>query len=165
MRNSEKFTFFLLPEFILGVPRYDMAECTSFVMEKLIDNGFMVKYTHPNLLVISWIHLKERFPDLIDEWKEFKDFFKDVGWRPSEEHFLTRKNHQEPIGPKNHIWTTHEENSNNRINDGLADDLGFCIDGPVLDSRPNQTDQTREGVPRRTVRQNTEERVRVASAR
>ena len=56
MRNSEKFTFFLLPEFILGVPRYDMAECTSFVMEKLIDNGFMVKYTHPNLLFISWQH-------------------------------------------------------------------------------------------------------------
>ena len=56
MRGSEKCTFFLLPEFILGVPRYDMAECTSFVMEKLIDNGFMIKYTHPNLLFISWQH-------------------------------------------------------------------------------------------------------------
>ena len=56
MRNSDKFTFFLLPEFILGVPRYDMAECTSYVMEKLIDNGFMIKYTHPNLLFISWQH-------------------------------------------------------------------------------------------------------------
>ena len=56
MRNSDKFTFFLLPEFILGVPRYDMAECTSYVMKKLIDNGFMLKYTHPNLLFISWQH-------------------------------------------------------------------------------------------------------------
>jgi len=56
MRNSERFTFFLLPEFILGVPRYDMAECTSYVMEKLIDNGFVIKYTHPNLLFISWQH-------------------------------------------------------------------------------------------------------------
>tara|TARA_B110000285_G_scaffold229069_2_gene293121 strand:- start:2606 stop:3187 length:582 start_codon:yes stop_codon:yes gene_type:complete len=56
MRGSEKFTFFLLPEFILGVPRYDMSECTSYVMEKLIDNGFMLKYTHPNLLFISWQH-------------------------------------------------------------------------------------------------------------
>ena len=56
MRNSDRFTFFLLPEFILGVPRYDMAECTSYVMEKLIDNGFMIKYTHPNLLFISWQH-------------------------------------------------------------------------------------------------------------
>ena len=56
MRNSDRFTFFLLPEFILGVPRYDMAECTSYVMEKLIDNGFIIKYTHPNLLFISWQH-------------------------------------------------------------------------------------------------------------
>ena len=56
MRGSAKFTFSLLPEFILGTPRYDMSECTSYVMEKLIDNGFMIKYTHPNLLFISWQH-------------------------------------------------------------------------------------------------------------
>ena len=56
MRNSSKFCFFLLPEFILGIPRYDMVHCTSYVIEKLIDNGFMIKYTHPNLLFISWQH-------------------------------------------------------------------------------------------------------------
>ena len=56
MRNNDKFCFFLLPEFILGVPKYDMVECTSYVIEKLIDNGFMMKYTHPNLLFISWQH-------------------------------------------------------------------------------------------------------------
>ena len=56
MRNSAKFCFFLLPEFILGIPRYDMVNCTSYVIEKLIDNGFMIKYTHPNLLFISWQH-------------------------------------------------------------------------------------------------------------
>jgi len=56
MRNSDRFTFFLLPEFILGVPRYSMVECTSYVLDKLIDNGFRVKYTHPNFLFISWQH-------------------------------------------------------------------------------------------------------------
>ena len=56
MRNNDKFCFFLLPEFILGVPKYDMVECTSYVIEKLVDNGFMMKYTHPNLLFISWQH-------------------------------------------------------------------------------------------------------------
>jgi len=56
MRNNDKFCFFLLPEFILGVPKYDMVECTSYVIEKLIDNGFIMKYTHPNLLFISWQH-------------------------------------------------------------------------------------------------------------
>jgi hypothetical protein len=61
MRNSEKFSLFLIPEFILGIPRYNMAECTSYIMEKLIDNGFLVKYTHPNLLFISWQHYIPRY--------------------------------------------------------------------------------------------------------
>ena len=33
-----------------------MVNCTSYIIEKLIDNGFMIKYTHPNLLFISWRH-------------------------------------------------------------------------------------------------------------
>ena len=56
MRNNNQFCFFLLPEFVLGVPRYDMSTCTSYIIEKLLDNGFQVKYTHPNLLFISWQH-------------------------------------------------------------------------------------------------------------
>ena len=46
MRGSDRFCFFLLPEFVLGVPRYDMVKCTSYIIEKLIENGFMVKNTH-----------------------------------------------------------------------------------------------------------------------
>ena len=56
MRNNKRFCFFLLPEFVLGIPRYDIVTCTSYIIEKLIDNGFMIKYTHPNLLFISWKH-------------------------------------------------------------------------------------------------------------
>ena len=33
-----------------------MANCTTYVIEKLMENGFQVKYTHPNLLFISWQH-------------------------------------------------------------------------------------------------------------
>ena len=56
MRGNNQFCFFLLPEFVLGIPRYDMVRCTTYIIEKLMDNGFMVKYTHPNLLFISWTH-------------------------------------------------------------------------------------------------------------
>ena len=63
MRNSDNFSFFLIPEFILGIPRYDMAECTSYIIEKLTDNGFLVKYTHPNLLLFhgntTYLNIKE----------------------------------------------------------------------------------------------------------
>ena len=60
-RNSEKFCFFLIPEFVLGIPKYDIGICTSYIIDKLIDNGFMVKYTHPNLLFISWQHYVPRY--------------------------------------------------------------------------------------------------------
>ena len=55
-RNNNKFCMFVIPEFILGIPRYDIAECTNYVIEKLTENGFQVKYTYPNLLFISWQH-------------------------------------------------------------------------------------------------------------
>lgn len=55
-KNNEDFCFYVVPEFMFGVPRYDVATCVSYVMEQLQDNGFVVKYTHPNLLFISWKH-------------------------------------------------------------------------------------------------------------
>jgi hypothetical protein len=56
MRNSDCFCFFIIPEFILGLPRYNISNCTNYIIEKLIENGFKVKYTNPNLLFISWNH-------------------------------------------------------------------------------------------------------------
>jgi len=50
------FCWFLIPEVMIGVPKYDIAICISYVIEKLQDNGFNVRYTHPNLLLISWNH-------------------------------------------------------------------------------------------------------------
>lgn len=55
-KNSDEFCFYVVPEFMFGVPRYDVQTCVSYVMEKLEENGFVVKYTHPNLLFISWKH-------------------------------------------------------------------------------------------------------------
>ena len=59
-RNAEQFTFFLIPEYLVGVPRYDVAACTAFIIDKLKENGFLVKYTHPNLLFISWAHYYDK---------------------------------------------------------------------------------------------------------
>ena len=59
-RVGEQFTFFIVPEFLVGVPRYDVAACTAFIIDKLKDNGFLVKYTHPNLLFISWAHYYDK---------------------------------------------------------------------------------------------------------
>ena len=51
-----QYCFFIIPEFLVGIPRFDSATCTAYVIDKLIENGFHVKYTHPNMLFISWNH-------------------------------------------------------------------------------------------------------------
>ena len=53
---TEKFCWFVIPEVVLGVPKFDHTSCTAYVIHKLRQNGFIVKYTHPNLLFISWNH-------------------------------------------------------------------------------------------------------------
>ena len=45
---------YLVPEFIPGVPRFDMKECIIYLAYNLRASGFFVNYTHPNTLYISW---------------------------------------------------------------------------------------------------------------
>ena len=68
--------WFLVPETIIGVPRYDQAACIAYLIDKLQTNGFVVRYIHPNVLFISWIHfipsyvrteIKKKTGLLIDE--------------------------------------------------------------------------------------------------
>jgi hypothetical protein len=48
--------WFLIPEIIIGLPKYDNGACIAYIIDKLNSNGFVVKYTHPNLIFISWKH-------------------------------------------------------------------------------------------------------------
>ena len=51
-----QFCWFLVPEVILGVPKYDQGACIAYLMDKLKENGFNIRYVHPNTLFISWLH-------------------------------------------------------------------------------------------------------------
>jgi hypothetical protein len=53
---NQQFCWFVVPEIILGVANYDHAGCIAYLVDKLQENNFIVRYTHPNLLLISWIH-------------------------------------------------------------------------------------------------------------
>jgi len=53
---QQQFCWFVVPEIILGVANYDHAGCIAYIVDKLQENKFMVRYTHPNLLLISWHH-------------------------------------------------------------------------------------------------------------
>jgi hypothetical protein len=53
---DEQFCWFLVPETILGVPKYDQGACIAYLLDKLKISGFNVRYVHPNLLFVSWMH-------------------------------------------------------------------------------------------------------------
>jgi len=53
-QTKDQFCWYIMPETIIGVPKYDYGACTAYVIDQLRENGFIVKYTHPNLLLISW---------------------------------------------------------------------------------------------------------------
>ena len=55
-RGKEQFIWYLVPEIMIGVSRYDVTECTGYILRKLRENDLVVRYTHPNLIFVSWSH-------------------------------------------------------------------------------------------------------------
>ena len=55
-KKSQQFCWFLVPEMLIGVPNYDKNACITYLISKLEENDFVTRYTHPNLLFISWKH-------------------------------------------------------------------------------------------------------------
>lgn len=53
---DEQFCWFIVPEIMIGVPKYNQAACIAYLVDKLKENGFLVQYIHPNTLMISWKH-------------------------------------------------------------------------------------------------------------
>lgn len=54
MKNNEKHIWFVVPEYIFGEPVYNKGDCIAYVISKLEDNGFHIRYIHPNTLFVSW---------------------------------------------------------------------------------------------------------------
>jgi len=53
-KKDEKFIWFIIPEYIFGEPVYDKGECIGYIVQKLEENGFYIRYLHPNTLFVSW---------------------------------------------------------------------------------------------------------------
>tara|TARA_B110001450_G_scaffold233285_1_gene236486 strand:+ start:9266 stop:9856 length:591 start_codon:yes stop_codon:yes gene_type:complete len=56
INSNEQFCWYVIPEMIIGIPKYDHGACVAYLIDKLNENGFVIRYTHPNLLFISWKH-------------------------------------------------------------------------------------------------------------
>lgn len=78
---NDQCCWYVMPEMLIGIPKYDKNDCSAYVIEKLRANGFVVRYIHPNLLFISWKHwvptyvrneIKNKTGKSIDEYGNIK---------------------------------------------------------------------------------------------
>lgn len=53
---NEQCCWYIVPEILIGIPKYNNNDCIAYIIDKLGENGFIIRYTHPNLLFISWKH-------------------------------------------------------------------------------------------------------------
>jgi len=53
---NSNFCWYVIPEVMLGIVNYDRVMCISYIIAKLEENDFQIRYTHPNLVFISWGH-------------------------------------------------------------------------------------------------------------
>lgn len=81
-RVNDKHIWFTVPEYIFGEPIYDQGECIGYLVNKLEENGFHIRYIHPNTLFVSWENwipsyirneIKKKTGKIIDEKGNFID--------------------------------------------------------------------------------------------
>ena len=116
-KEGSKWVFFVIPEVVIGIPIYNLNLCRAYLIKKLNENGFEVKYTHPNLLFISWNHI---VPDYVrKEIKQNTGYNVDkFGNIINKKSILELKNEPGPIkkkaDPKNDI-----KSSEDYVNSGI----------------------------------------------
>ena len=48
-KNNSQCCWYVVPEILIGIPKYDVGSCIAYIIDKLTDNEFKISYTHPNL--------------------------------------------------------------------------------------------------------------------
>jgi len=54
LKRDDTYIWYQVPPYIFGEPIYDQTDCIAYVVTKLAENGFFVKYINPGTLLISW---------------------------------------------------------------------------------------------------------------
>lgn len=52
------YIWYQIPEFIVGLPLYNLLDCKLYIEDKLKDNGFTTEFFEPNILLITWFPKK-----------------------------------------------------------------------------------------------------------
>jgi len=54
VENDEFYCFYSIPEYIPGIPLFNMTDCVLFMLNELKSKGFISRYVHPFMLYINW---------------------------------------------------------------------------------------------------------------
>jgi len=68
--GNERSLWYVIPEFIPGTPRFDMGDAVLYIVWNLRNAGYVVQYTHPNLLFINWKPHDERYKNVESPWSQ-----------------------------------------------------------------------------------------------
>jgi len=106
---DESFCWYVVPEIIIGVPKYDQAACIAYLLDRLKDNGFNVRYIHPNTLFISWLHWVPSY--VRTELKKKTGIVVDEFGRKVEENTEEQEGPVEPINPNDFVLNRNQDPS------------------------------------------------------
>ena len=104
---NEQFCWFVVPEVIIGVPKYDQGSCIAYLMDKLKENGFNIKYIHPNTFFISWMNwvpsyvrteLKKKTGIVVNEYGVRVEQDDDNEGIPSHNDLVLKPKESQPLG-------------------------------------------------------------------
>jgi len=71
-KNDDYSCTYIVPNVVFGLPLYDVNDCVTFIINKLIDKGFDVVYAFPTTIHISWKPKNDK-NDKNDKYNKYDD--------------------------------------------------------------------------------------------
>jgi len=125
-----------VPEFVFGLPSYNLNHCTAYLIKHLRNNGFLVKYYFPKIIYISWD------PREIKEYKKNKkqivDNYKDLQNQSNQ--LYKRDNFYVPKNDNNNMNNSTNIDFKNQLElvPPVSTQEANGIFNPILQYNPNQ---------------------------
>jgi hypothetical protein len=120
--------WYVIPEIIIGLPKYDNHSCIAYIIDKLRENGFVIKYIHPNLLFISW---KNWTPSYVREEIRKQTGIQIDGWG-NPKTVTNEHGTQEPVTDPNTLMMTKSKSVSLSSKPGFKDILTYKPTGNLI---------------------------------
>ena len=82
-KREKTYCFFQIPEFIIGVPLYNIEDLKKYLIQCLQKDGFELMYIDPNWLFITWERKAKKPPKNKSKLKKKEDYKLIDEYKPS----------------------------------------------------------------------------------